>query len=59
MQTTIVIPCYNEAKRLDCKTFADFATQNPNIQFLFVNDGSADNTLAVLQNLSQQHSNIQ
>lgn len=59
MQTTIVIPCYNEAKRLDCKTFANFAIHHPDIQFLFVNDGSVDNTLAVLQDMSQQHPNIQ
>ena len=58
MQTTIVIPCYNEANRLDCKTFADFVINNPDIQFLFVNDGSTDNTLAVLKELSQQHQNL-
>lgn len=58
MQTTIVIPCYNEANRLDGKAFADFSQQHPDIHFLFVNDGSTDNTLAALQDLSQQHPNL-
>jgi glycosyltransferase involved in cell wall biosynthesis len=59
MQTTIIIPCYNEAKRLNCKAFSDFAQQNPEILFLFVNDGSKDETLSVLQKLAQQQSNLQ
>lgn len=58
MQTTIVIPCFNEASRLDRKSFTDYAAQHPDILFLFVNDGSKDNTLAVLQELSQQHENL-
>lgn len=58
MQTTIIIPCYNEAGRLDCPAFLDFATQNPDIHFLFVNDGSKDDTLTILQNFVKQSSNL-
>jgi glycosyltransferase involved in cell wall biosynthesis len=54
MQTTIVIPCYNEEKRLRSRDFLDFAQVHPDVTFLFVNDGSKDNTLAALQNLSRQ-----
>ncbi|MCQ2285489.1 MAG: glycosyltransferase [Bacteroidales bacterium] len=58
MLTTIVIPCYNESKRLKINEFLDFSNTHTDIQFLFVNDGSKDNTLEVLQNLSVQHEHI-
>lgn len=48
----IVIPCYNEAARLDAKAFGAFARQHDDIQFLFVDDGSTDGTLAVLQSMN-------
>lgn len=54
MNTTIVIPCYNEEKRLKQNEFLQFIKENPSVHFLFVNDGSKDNTLAILQQLSQQ-----
>lgn len=58
MQTTIVIPCYNEANRLDRDAYLRYAEVNASIQFLFVNDGSKDDTLDVLRQLSEQQSNI-
>lgn len=48
---SIIIPCYNEEKRLDLARFRDFACSSHNISFLFVNDGSTDNTLRLLQSL--------
>lgn len=45
---TIVIPCYNEAKRFPLERFASFVFAHPSICFLLVNDGSKDNTLEVL-----------
>ena len=45
MQVTVVIPCYNEAKRLDVAAFRDFSRAS----FLFVNDGSTDGTLELLR----------
>lgn len=54
MTTTIIIPCYNEEKRLNQNEFIQFVKENPSVHFLFVNDGSKDNTLAILQQLSQQ-----
>ena len=50
-QTILVIPCYNEAARLDVNAFETFATQHPEIRFLFVDDGSTDRTLALLQSM--------
>lgn len=49
--TTIVVPCYNEAERLDANAFRKFARRNPEITFVFVNDGSADATASVLDAL--------
>lgn len=55
VRTIIVVPCYNESQRLDGDAFVAFAEKNDGISFLFVNDGSRDNTLEVLNALSQRH----
>jgi len=47
----VVIPCYNEEERLLTSTFKDFAYKNLGYHLCFVNDGSTDNTLAVLEDL--------
>jgi dolichyl-phosphate beta-glucosyltransferase len=48
---TLVVPCYNEEKRLDCEAFLSFVKRNPGVHLLFVNDGSKDRTLEVLKDL--------
>ena len=40
----LVVPCYNEAARLDLEKFRAYAAQQPGARFLFVNDGSTDDT---------------
>ena len=50
-QTIIVVPCYNEADRLDLPAFRSFADTQPDIRFLFVNDGSTDLTQEVVESL--------
>ena len=50
-RVTIVVPCYNEAERLDTVQFASFSDDRYNIRFLFVNDGSTDETPRVLEGL--------
>ena len=49
MENAIVVPCYNEAGRLDLDAFQEFLDQNNNYSICFVNDGSSDNTLEVLK----------
>jgi glycosyltransferase involved in cell wall biosynthesis len=49
---TIVIPCFNEAKRLDLGAFEQFAAGNPETSFLFVDDGSTDDTRRILDGLA-------
>lgn len=48
----VVIPCYNEAARLDLPAFREFLAGEPPIVLILVNDGSSDATLAVLQELA-------
>lgn len=40
----IIIPCYNEARRLQTPAFIEFANAHDDVQFYFVNDGSYDET---------------
>jgi glycosyltransferase involved in cell wall biosynthesis len=47
----VVIPCYNEEQRLDVATFESFVRSEPEVELLFVDDGSTDRTRAVLERL--------
>src|SRR5262245_56197012 len=47
----IVVPCFNEEKRLDVASFRDFSDRSHSITFLCVNDGSTVKTLQLLQSL--------
>ena len=58
-QTIICVPCYNESKRLDKEAFISAVNEHSDIAFLFVNDGSKDNTLDVLNELAEKHANLQ
>lgn len=49
----VVIPCYNEESRLRTETFKSFVANNLGYHLCFVNDGSADNTLEVLNDLAR------
>lgn len=46
----LVIPCYNEQYRLPINSFVD-SYNSSSFHYLFVNDGSSDNTLTVLTDL--------
>jgi len=52
---SIIIPCYNEEKRLQVHQFIQFLIENKNYTFLFVNDGSTDNTWAFLQKCAEKN----
>lgn len=50
----VIIPCYNEEKRLKTEVYLDSLKKLPEISILFVNDGSNDRTLEVLKNIANQ-----
>jgi dolichyl-phosphate beta-glucosyltransferase len=51
LDSIIVIPCYNEERRLPINEFRAFADKNPRTRFLMVDDGSRDGTLDILRRL--------
>ena len=48
----LVIPCYNEAARLDTNEFVRFVAAHSDVGLVFVDDGSTDSTPQVLQDLA-------
>jgi glycosyltransferase involved in cell wall biosynthesis len=50
-KTAIIIPCYNESKRLRVEEFGVYIGNNSNVYFIFVNDGSTDGTVGVIKSL--------
>lgn len=48
-QIGIVVPCYNETNRIPLDEFEKHISLNPNHFFCFVNDGSTDTTLKMLE----------
>jgi len=56
--TCLVIPCFNEATRLDTAAFDAFLRdekKSRGVAFVLVDDGSSDGTLAVLSALAAKH----
>ena len=49
----IVVPCYNEERRLEPERFLDYVARTPDVDFLMVNDGSVDRTAEVLASLER------
>lgn len=50
----LVIPCYNEERRLPVDELRAFALPGTRVELLFVNDGSRDGTLRLLQSLAAE-----
>jgi glycosyltransferase involved in cell wall biosynthesis len=50
---TLVIPCFNEAERLPADRFTASVEAIPDLDFVFVNDGSTDQTLDRLRALER------
>jgi dolichyl-phosphate beta-glucosyltransferase len=48
----LIVPCYNEAQRLNLGAFRQFLAHNNSTHLLFVDDGSHDNTVTLLETLS-------
>jgi len=50
----IVIPCFNEAKRIDIDLLIQYIRLSESYLFCFVNDGSTDHTLPILLSLQER-----
>lgn len=52
-ELALVVPCRNEAERLDPEAFLRFASTHPSVGFVFVDDGSTDATGEILERLRE------
>ena len=52
MRSCIIVPCFNEEKRISVNSFTNFAINHADIHFIFVNDGSNDKTIDVLREMN-------
>jgi dolichyl-phosphate beta-glucosyltransferase len=50
-ELALVVPCYNEAARLDPEAFLDFLATHPGVRLVMVDDGSVDGTAEVLERM--------
>lgn len=50
----VVVPCYNEARRLPAAHFESYLTTHPHVHVCFVDDGSRDETREVLDALRRR-----
>jgi glycosyltransferase involved in cell wall biosynthesis len=57
LHCTLVVPCYNEERRLNREAFAEFIPAHPEIHWIFVNDGSRDGTLRILNEVAASFPN--
>lgn len=53
--TCIVIPCYNEQDGIKMDEYSNFLNKNQDVFICFVNDGSSDDTIPVLETLQKKH----
>lgn len=53
-KTIMVVPCYNEQDRLDPDQLIDALQKQPGLHWLFVDDGSTDNTASILRELQEK-----
>lgn len=58
MKNIVIIPCYNEEKRLNPIPFIEYVKNNADCFFLFVNDGSKDQTLEVLKRITAESNSM-
>ena len=56
-ETSVVIPCHNERHRLPVEELSAYLSGNPWMHFCFVDDGSTDGTIEVLDRLRHESNN--
>lgn len=50
-ELALVVPCFNEAARLDPNAFLAFITRRPDVRWVLVDDGSTDQTAAIMERI--------
>lgn len=50
-KAAIIVPCFNESRRLQPRDFETYTHENEQVCFIFVNDGSTDNTGQIVEEL--------
>ena len=54
----LVIPCYNEAARLDVRALTDARLRERSLELVLVDDGSRDDTRAVLESIARDRPGV-
>jgi glycosyltransferase involved in cell wall biosynthesis len=55
LETVVVVPCFNEARRFNWPAYDHFLSACSDVGLLLVDDGSTDDTPLVLERLRQAH----
>jgi len=53
----VIVPCYNEGNRLPKDQYLEFTDRESDYRFLFVDDGSKDNTYGMLDSMRREQPN--
>lgn len=53
-KTILVVPCFNEEDRLNPQVFIESLGEIPNLNWLFVDDGSKDRTAVIIESMKAQ-----
>lgn len=54
-RTVVIVPCFNEARRLNMRAIQEYGRRGDGAELLFVDDGSRDETLELLAHLHGNH----
>ncbi|MGW1453732.1 glycosyl transferase family 2 [Salegentibacter sp. 24] len=53
----IIIPCFNEVQRIDKQSYINFLKHTLDVNLVFSDDGSTDNTISVLKEIKASYEN--
>lgn len=59
IRLALVVPCYNEAHRLEIAAWHTHLNQEPDDRIVFVDDGSEDSTLEMLTGFAKRHPRVE